>query len=343
MEDSIDRFMNTYKAPFLQYVVPLFEKNASTAYAECFSHLAESSTLSRPYMKAFVGNFWKPRDNAFMGTVAALMDMLVAQNSVERFRLILEWWKVYTHYHYQTALTEQFDSALRYVVLFHAEWCPLSALLDTKNDVDRFASRLFHQLLHGIRLVRDLIQVEMVLAFVGSSAFCPRINACLGRMPWKDYFLQENNMDYLIKVYHFKAKEIVGNVPKALSEATVQVESLFEMAGDVPCAVVNGNAFRSIDDFFGVVVASSLPLLESSPLPEVWNFCFAVHTAIDACQGAREYPPVVALENRLYRAAMAREGANFKSKKARAFRDVAGKNRIAALKKFAEQEQIKIK
>jgi hypothetical protein len=151
-------------------------------------------------------------------------------------------------------------------------------------------------------------------------------------MPWKDYFLQEINTDYIIKVYNFKAKAIAGNIPKTLKEATGKIEALFGMAGDVPCSIVTGNSFRSVDYFVKAVVAPSLPLVETSPLPEVWNFCSAMHAAIGACPGARACPPVVDLEDCLYRAAMGRGDANFKTKKARAFRDMAGKRRLMALK-----------
>ena len=50
------------------------------------------------------------------------------------------------------------------------------------------------------------------------------------------------------------------------------------------CALfVNGNAFRSIDDFF-VACLTRRPWREKGPLERCGLFCFAVHTAIDVCQ-----------------------------------------------------------
>jgi hypothetical protein len=84
------------------------------------------------------------------------------------------------------------------------------------------------------------------------------------------------------------------------------------------------------------MVRRAIALIEaaSTPALEVWNYCRAVHEAVDGCR-PWACPGIVHIENRLYWAAMAREGATFKSKAARAFRDMAGKDRLAALKKDA--------
>ena len=329
---TMDSFIKMYERPFYFHIVPLFEKACADSYGKTFGCIADSVN-DRVYMQSFVEEFWESQDTtAHVGKIAAVMDVLVAHNSVERFQLILRWWKVYTQYHFQPFLYNRFEDAVRYVVMFHANWCPLGALMDTPGDVYHFASYVFHQIV--LKGATHPTQTDMVLAFLGDSLFSSRIRVCTGRMSWGDYFLTETNMDYTVKVHYFLAKKYTKYQPTTLTLAAKALELLFRISRDVPGAIVH---------FFGhadVMVQRAVHLFEGSEPSEIWDCCCAVHKAIDECDRARAHPPMVDIENRLYMAAMARKGANFKSKKARAFRDMAGKNRITALKKLAVQEKI---
>lgn len=331
----MDSFISMYERPFYFHIVPLFEKACADSYLltsndKTFGCIADSVN-DRMYMQLFVEDFWKSSDTtAHIGKIAAVMDVLAAQNSVERFQLILRWWKVYTRYHFPT-IFDRFEDAARYVVIFHAHWCHMGALMETPEDVSHFASYVFHQIV--LKGATHLTQIDMVLAFLGDSPFSSRIRVCTGRMTWSDYFLTENNMDYTIKVHYFLAKKYTQYQPSSLHTAAKALELLLRLTRDVPGAIVH--FFGNVD----VMVQRAVHLVEGSEPSEVWDCCCAVHKAIDECDRARAYPPVVELENRLYTAALAREGANFKNKKARSFRDMAGKNRIAALKKLAVQKK----
>lgn len=322
----MDRFIAMYERPFEFMVVPLFDSSCSDAYAENSSSMPRL-VEDRAYMQVLVESFWKPVDTAFMGKIAAVMDVLLAQNYAERFQLILRWWKVYAHYHFPT-LIDEFDDAVREVIMCHAKWCPLSALLESPQDTHQFASYVFHKIVLKGGLPRDT-QIDMVLSFLGpESPFSPRIRVCTGQMTWSEYFLVEGDMDYSVKVYSLLATKYTKFHPTSLPMAAKALELLLRLARDIPGAIVQ--LFQNIN----VMVQHVIRLVEASSKPsEVWDCCCVVHRAIDECQGARVYPVVVELENRLYRAAMARKNANFRSKAARSFRDMVGKDRIVALKK----------